>query len=329
MCTMEIDHENRYSTYEALKMMEQERPDPQESIRLRLPIDSLEYHTLITNGISPERIARDELRRSELIEAGYVFMNRIGGGEKPIMNSIVSAIGGDVLSEDFGVRFLLTAEELSRAVSERTVDNGEDFDAIRRDMVNFFSEAEHASTGLQTRRIETFRLAQRLILETFSHDDQKIVATFFQKIQNQKDGRVILDGVFQESIAGIDVVFVRGIPIEMVLGRGSKIRDLPSPFLDSGFHFGSNPDVTLYPNDPSRTRRINMVTVHLLSRGLSETGGSRNGSHDQEYIGAQEYRDTVLAKTSTPNGSVTPEALNTIAQRIVFRARRYIEVPDK
>lgn len=95
----------------------------------------------------------------------------------------------------------------------------------------------------------------------------------------------------------------------------------PSPFLNSGYHFRSNLDVTLYPYNPANTRRINGVTVHLLSRGVDEIGGSMNTSHDQTYITASEYTEEVYKKETRTDSSFPDKSILAVANRLLYRFR--------
>jgi hypothetical protein len=88
--------------------------------------------------------------------------------------------------------------------------------------------------------------------------------------------------------------YVRGIKVTQIPQRRQKLMGSPSPFLDSGFHFSDNPDVGIETTEG--VRRANMVTLHLLSRGLSEIGGSVNGSYDQHYITPEEYMQEVFPR---------------------------------
>jgi hypothetical protein len=124
-------------------------------------------------------------------------------------------------------------------------------------------------------------------------------------------------------IQGIDVLTIRGVPFSLYPTRFNILRGEFSPFLDSGFQFGNNLDITLHPNDHEKTLRLNMVTVHLLSRGLSETGESQNGSHDQTYMTPSEF-DKVLSGENSDMALEDNSLIQIVADRLISRARSLV-----
>jgi len=299
-----------------------------EVIPVRIDTDSAEFVHLVESRVDLTDIKNRNLTRQLLINAGFVFVNRIGGGEKPIINAsipIKSATGAS-LEVNFGTKVLLTKDELEQVLDYQSSLDGEaaediDIDLIRKDMLSFLNESREANLQRDETEGQAIMAAMERIMEgeTYSAEDKELLTQFLKSgtdDKRKKDFRWIV----QACLSGIDLLKVRNIPVEMMDIRSSKLAGVASPYLDSGFHFGTNCDVTLFPNDPSRTRRLNMVVIHLLSRDLSEMGASLNNSHDQEYATARWYADLVLNQ-SGPDISVSESDLDLIAGRLLYRIK--------
>lgn len=78
--------------------------------------------------------------------------------------------------------------------------------------------------------------------------------------------------------------------------------------------------MTLYPDNPSQTRRLNSVVVHLLSRGVNQMGASLNGSHDQTYITSAEFDELLPALQADSTDQYNPEASRIVTMRLLVRA---------
>ncbi len=321
------------NAYEALLIQEKHPADENEPIRVAgLTPSSIEASTLQSHDASNIDIENGRLTRRALLEAGYVFINRIGGGEKPILQGIipVKTFEGRFEEVDLGNRVLLRQDELDAAVEYSRKQSHEktsiDREELRRDMVEFIDECTDAYQSLEAKKRELFRAAQARILDgtEFTKEDKEIFTAGLTELtqpQHRAAATQILQGLMEECLAQVDALFVRGIPIDMMPIRADKLRNAPSPFLNSGYHFGNNLDVTLYPYNPGKTRRINSVTVHLLSRGVDEIGGSMNASHDQTYITAAEYAEEVYKKETRTDSSFPDESILTVAKRLMYRFR--------
>jgi hypothetical protein len=321
------------TSYKALLSQEKNPVDENELIRVvGLNSSSVEARELLARNASITDIENGCLTRRVLLEAGYVFINRIGGGEKPILQGIipVKTSGGRFEEIDLGNRVLLTQDELDAAVEYSQKQSQEktsiDREELRRDMVKFIDECTDAYQSLEAKKRELFRAAQARILDgaEFTKEDKEIFTAGLTELtqpQHRAAATQILQGLMEECLAQVDTLFVRGIPIGMMPIRTDKLRNIPSPFLDSGYHFGNNLDVTLYPYNPAKTRRINSVTVHLLSRDVDEIGGSTNASHDQTYITASEYAAEVYKKETRTDSNFPDESILTVANRLLYRFR--------
>lgn len=319
--------------YEGLKQLEAKPPDRDELIRIvGLNPSQPEFSHLENTGVESSTLEARRIARGTLLDAGYVFLNRIGGGEKPLIRAQVPvAVEESVEIIDMGKKVLLTQAELDAVIQYQKSHPGvyttesADIDLIREDMLLFLQQAIGEQNNLEQNANAVFRAAQGRILNDpkYTDEDRKVLKQFFtqQYEKYQKKGSSNLGYIMQECMAGIDVAKVRGLPFEIFAKRLTALQNSPSPFLDSGFHFDTNFDVTLYPHDPTQTRRLNMAVIHLLSRGLNEMGESANESHDQRYVTAGEYEKQVYQKEMV-QATVSDKDLDLIAGRLLFRARK-------
>ena len=293
--------------------------DPDELIFLGKNLATGEQKTLNAAGIDVDRPAR----RGDLLAAGFVFRNRIGGGEKPILNATVGGV-------NLGERVFLTQAEIDAVKAYQKahpnkyqLPPGVDPEDVRHDMFSFllasqvkpaFVRYHQLAQGIPSlyehnkyaNPIPEMRdpAAVRVITDYREHlykDYQKrhpeltyqhqIIAGYEEAFVKEKCADVYTPDESYDSLNPK----VRGIRASIIEQRRNKLTDEPSPFLDSGFHFGTNPDVFVMPED-SNSMRLNMVPLHLMSRGLSEMGDSKNGSHDQHYATVREYYDHVFPK---------------------------------
>jgi len=295
-------------------LIEQESAEPDMDEIIRIP------------GLPYELAQFSSVRREALLTAGFVFLNKLGGGEKPIIDAMIPF--GDKLL-DVGSKVLLTNPELDAVFAYQRLHPDQFgtgnlcMQELREDMLAFLKEAEDACSNIMKENIRACRAALLLIERdrTYSDQDRQVLLSFFDYVQSVSG----FPGLIGECVAGLDILTVRGIPIEVLPSRYQVLNGIASPFLNSGLHFGLNQDVTLYPNDPTRTRRLNMAVVHLLSRGLNEMGESSNSSHDQRYITSAEYIREVLS--SSRSSSCSAGTLKTIATRLLVRAYIYADLP--
>ena len=326
--------------YELLKQTEMRVADRNEVIHIiGLKKNSPEFFQLQTAGVDLIALEEGRVTRGELLDAGYVFLNRLGAGEKPILNAIIPygkpeerqtlAIGSKVLLDKNEFDAVLQYQQQH---PEEYGTNGIEIGELRRDMMTFFGESLKESEDVRNKAVSAFRAAQGKIIKDPKYaQDVEILKIFFDKLlkDTQSAGQV-LNYIMDECLAGINLTFVRGIPVDVVPQRLSKLSNAPSPFLDSGFHFDVNYDITLYTHDATKTRRLNMPVIHLLARGLNEMGGSLNDSHDQQYITSGQYaREIYPNKPSSENitiqSTTSEETIDLIAFRLLFRAREYLK----
>lgn len=298
--------------------------------------DMLEYAHLVSRGVDVTLLDQGLIRRRDLLDAGFTFLNRIGAGEKPIINDVlpIPTSQGSIEPQDLGKRILLTADELGAVRSFQRQNSREledwtmDITSLRADMLHFLEECTDEYQSLSQKRFAAFRASQAIILDSpkYTEEEKTLLRKFFAELSQRPDrdvARQLLGTWMDECLAGVDLLFVRGIPIDIKPIRFDKLRNAPSPFLDSGFHFGVNHDVTLYPNDHRRTTRINPVVIHLLSRDINEMGASLNQSHDQRYITAGEYARNILKAKEDAIAMRTRNETNAhlIAQRLLYRVK--------
>lgn len=318
--------------YKELKQLEERPADMDEVIRIVGIDPSLsEFNQLQSAGMESSFLQVGCVTRGALLDAGYVFLNRIGGGEKPLISAQLSIdVEGNIETVDMGKKVLLTQTDLDAVIQYQKSQPGvyitesADIDSIRKDMLLLLQQSIGEQNNLSQNTNAVFRVAQRRILDDskYTDKDRDALKQFFIKEyeEYQKTEISRLGYIMQECMIGIDIARVRGIPFEIFAKRLSALQGAPSPFLDSGFHFNTNYDVTFYPHDSSRTRRLNMGVIHLLSRGLNEMGESTNQSHDQRYFTAGEYEKEIYEK----NGTIEPvsdEDLEKIATRLLVRAK--------
>lgn len=279
-------------------------------------VDSLEGIQLLRAGVSPATIETGNLTRNQLLDAGFAFLNMIGGGEKPLITATIEMEDGSIV--DTGQRRLLTDTELNtvqRLYGSRDTASNEQ---TRLAMIDFFQMSKESIRLLPQTKATIFSEAQRKILESGNEEHILLISRLFQSIVTSDSGHE-LAFMIDNCLAKLDIVKVGGIPVDMYASRSGILQGAPSPFLDSGYHFDTNDDVTIYPDDPTRTRRLNSVVVHLLSRGVNEVGSSDNGSHDQTYITDGEFREMM---TSVDESRHDNEVVETFITRLLEKARQ-------
>ncbi len=324
--------QNFSAAYVELTQKEKALGNPQEVIFIPgLSTTSQEFVHLKNSGVSQEELIEGRIPRGKLLEAGYVFVNRVARGEKPIINAKIPLTGrGQNLN--LKPRILLTQDELDAVLNyqsqhpEKFGAGGNNVDVLRQDMLIFLEECLAEAKNLRQKSIDAFKATQGRILESekYLDVDRQTLRKFFTELGNKPRAGMELLFIMESCMQGIDLARVRGLPVEVYNSRLAALHDAPSPFLDSGFHFGQNLDVTVFPNDHTKIRRLNMVVVHLLSRGLNEMGASLNASHDQTYVTSQEYVNEILSAQAKPdqnNGKIPEEILDLIAIRLLARAK--------
>lgn len=291
------------SFYDSWKENENKVPNMNDVIHVgKMNKTNEEYQKLVDNGLSESDINNGNIKRGDLLKAGFAFINRIGGGEKPLINVVLNG-------KDFGELKLLTNEELE-TVKEYQNSNpekyglkGENLDEIRKDMFSFLAASSRVRSRLGSKS-NAFNgtLADDINFE--SESDYALVRNYYnnQEKKNDSFGKEFMNKYCKdiypwednENISFYGDDHLREKLFKYVPKRNSSLNNMPSPFLDSGFYFNQNIDVMV--NNNGEYRRLNFAVVHLLSRGLSEMGASKNNSFDQNYFTLGEYRDQIYQK---------------------------------
>lgn len=280
--------------FEQFKTAEVQKPDPEEIIIIgKLDPNSIEYQRL-HGKVGLDQLESGRVKRQDLLDAGFVFLNKIGEGEKPIFKT-----------PEFEHRVLLTAEEIGEIKNaQKTEIPDTELDDVRFDMFSFlvasqcdypFRSIGHLQSSLPSsdHGWHTGTKADWDLVDKYWRNEMNVRGLRWNQFFEAREPFLLEDckDIYVPPAPTSNFLsrFVRGREVYVIEQRADKIAGSPSPFLDSGFHFGRNPDVTIL--DP-KTRRMNMVTIHLLSRGLSEIGDSKN-SFDQHYITLNEYMQDI------------------------------------
>jgi hypothetical protein len=312
--------------YRELLRREALAPDMAELIEVTgIHRGSPEYRALRAAGVNPEAFESQEFTRQSLLKAGYIFLNTIGGGEKPLLSGSVPTPQGNLHAGD---RILLTPAELEAVIAfqkregQTHMPARTPIEALRKDMLAVLQDSLEIHEGLEARKKKLFNAAMKMIAEDprFSVKARNALENFQRRLEGQTPSLKNMHSRYlvEECVVGIDLAHVRGVPCTTMPQRFSALSDAPSPFLDSGFHFDTNYDVTLNDADRAHTCRLNMIVVHLLSRGLNEMGASSNRSHDQRYVTAGQFED-MLYRRSAPPVEFTEKDIYLVTQRLLPR----------
>jgi len=348
--------------YEGLRSAEQREALPDDAISVRLKPDSVEYHHLLESGISPERLERGNFVRKELLDAGFSFINTLGNGEKGIISGPFKdpETGNE---HDFTGSVLLTQSELEmvyryqQTQPERFSIQNEDIDEVRKDMLSFVMEASSREPYSNSRAlaVDVFHDLDYGGLRVGNQEDWKIVEAYldrqvkkFKKTQNNTNRVSPIWAVQEEFIhsqcadlftEGDDggaflAKQVRGYRTNSLSIREQKLNGQPSPFLESGFYFGSNPDINIFTGDEADIRsrdqlRMNVGTIHLAGAhprfpGFSEMGGD---SADQQYIPTGFYVSNIFPRDD--NDRTRVQASETAYLRSVVSADSIVEAQKR
>lgn len=311
--------------YRELVRREATSPDMQELIEIAgIRIDSPEHRALLSAGVNQQAFRSRRFPRQYLLQAGYIFLNTIGGGEKPLLSGSVPTAKGILHAGD---RILLTQAELDTIITYQNrnariyLPAKTPLDVIRKDMLAVLQSFLAVHAKLAARKNALFLAARKMIAENpqFSEKSRRALDTFDRALARHKP--LVRDTTLRYLIGdcthGIELAHVRGIPCTTLPQRFQVLSGAPSPFLDSGFHFDVNYDMTL--NSPEGDAyRLNMVVVHLLSRGVNEMGASLNRSHDQQYITAGQFENMLYGR-SAPPVEFTEQDVLLVARRLVSR----------
>lgn len=306
--------------YERLLEQEALPADPNEVIHLgELRVDSPEWAQLLQSGISSSAIETGDISRKELLDAGFAFLNKIGGGEKALIATTI--IMNDDSIVDTGQRTLLTTAELDTVRQSQGSSESAANEQTRIAMIDFLQASKEIAAMEPEIKKALFKEAQRRVLDSGNEENIGLLGNFFQSIAESGDN-YRLGFVIDHCAANLNLTRIGGIPISAFSSRSEALHGRPSPFLDSGYHFDVNDDVTIYPEDPTKTRRLNSVVVHLLSRGIHEEGASVNGSHDQTYMTDKEFTELLGTFDESDVDLYDDEMIETFMARLLENAKQ-------
>ncbi len=305
------------SIYEMLVIQESQPPhDPLEVIPSgKITKDDPEFVTLLETGVSAEDISIGNLTREQLLNAGFVFNNYpFPSVEKPLLNVTINGV-------NYGQRKFLTQEELDmikefqRANPEMYGDERIESDEFRKDVLSMLISSNYALPMHIEHKVNFLRACaanldyplENLYGSSSREKNPRLVqinAVYKQLWAEYKKinftNPVNIYGDEQEFIANhlADIMnwtesdpsnwyrlSARGCQARHVDSRVTKLNGIPSPFLNSGFHFGrifKNPDFTVIGKD-GKPFRVNLMVLHLLSEGISEMGDGTQQDGDQDY----------------------------------------------
>lgn len=308
------------SVYKRMQQEERKLPDYDAKVRVGKAISEqdLEFESLVKSGVSVEDIKSGRITRSKLLAAGYVFNNYpVVQMEKPLINVFVNGV-------DYSKKKLLTQEELNSIIIFQR-SNPDQYgteqvgtDAFRQDMLSFvYSSAvdipndfRHKSQmiSMALRRMDSPNVGMNDRGDRFANDPHGLeLAKLYQRlcevyVKSHKPSFAAYEQFTDENFGdlmpwdgpsnkiGVNAVSrgfeTRSIPERIV----TATRDDDSPFLDSGFKMtlmGGNPDVEV-KIDEDTVIRVNLMVIHLLSRGVSEMGGADDAADQRYDIGSYE-----------------------------------------
>lgn len=323
--SLEINRDTEDLTVEGLfkvfKKKEERLADPNEKILVgKIKETDPEFQKLLQAGLTREEITERQIPRGLLQQAGFAFNNYpFLGIEKPLINSVVNGV-------NYGQRKLLTGEELE-TIKKYQRENPELYggdkissDDFRQTMLSFLLTAENIlpmhvdgkSNFLNLcityidRPYKTIKGEQEYKKDKFGQKINPLYKQLVRMYCEQQIGnspslrkrfietklKKVMPWDETNSLDRFNIN-ARGHKMMLIETRRSKVVGAPSPFLDSGFHlpqmFG-NPDYTIVGSD-GRQFRVNMLVLHLASRGLSEMGEGTTGDGEQDYSIGNYVRD--------------------------------------
>ena len=339
------------SSYEALINAEAREASPDDVYRIAggIKAGSVEWQMLADAGMSEQRITDSRLTRKELRDAGFFFVNKLGEGEQGIIDGVIVDPDDASVSIDFSGRTLLTKAELDFAYKAQRAEgdplDGHAVEAVRADSLAFVYSALRPP-------FRTFKIATETMMPLSPEDPawqvgtpeeraeavnylKAVAATYQAKnpglnhnwegIVRQGDGILKVTtgtGVDDRRLNTSHIMTAYGMEHEArgrrkaysLWGRAEKLQGTPSPFLESGYVFGINPDVTVATKS-DELKRINAATIHLMGGhkdypGLSEY--SADAAHDQKYMSTREYVDSIFVSADTKDYSKKSELIEDI-----------------
>lgn len=265
---------------------EAREPDSQDAFRVRIRLEMSEYRVLQEHGMTEEQIRDGIFTRQQLRDAGFFFVNRLGGGEKGIMSGQIPDLNDSTRILDFTNRALLTRKEVEiiyayqRAHPDVYGSRGEDLNEVRKDMLSFLVMAtaesaflgpgdfiRQALPGLSERGGYSMNMWDEMEgkqIDTIAPDK---VSTYWQRQREVMQSKMRDANSVQVETAVAEqftktycadiydwdsktplfgMKEVRDHHIKAINVRIGKLAGQGSPFLESGFVFNSNPDADVY-----------------------------------------------------------------------------------
>lgn len=338
--------------YGNLLSAEMRLPEAEDVYQLTDALSPVELARLSDAGVSAERIASNKLTRSELQSAGFFFANKLGGGEKGIVEAAIPDPESEGGVLDLRGRSFLTREELQKVYVYQQENGmgleGHDVNAVRADallMLNtigaggVFRPGDNISDTLPADINDP-----KWHLED-SRDRQKVLdyrkKLYEGYLKNGMTAERAAMAVTHTVEPKPDISrYRRGGRMTALgtenVGRGNrkffsqplrtgKLVGSNSPFLDRGFRFTSNPDAAVRLPDGKNgviTRRFNMANIHLMGGhedfpGLSEMG---QADWDQNYMSTGEFvRELFAGKPSEADQGIQNEDIASLNEPAEIR----------
>lgn len=318
---VEVDAGNKSSIdkiFDVWKELEAAPPDPQEEITVSgLSPEDPEYQTLLNVGVTADQLRTQSVPRRFLQKAGFVFNNYpLPNIEKPLIKTVIDGV-------DYGKRKLLTQHELNTIIHYQR-QHPEQYgsgvvaaDEFRKDVLQFLLTAEPNVPAHLDNKANTFRIALYNIREPHHWSSGEEWAKYEKDKRRKKidslqqelvklhhdtvhasdfraeDERKYIETYLKEEMPWESLDFgtrypykARGRNFSAFENRKRALNNVPSPFLDSGFHFPpsiGNPDFMVQKSDKTGVFRVNAMVLHLASRGVSEMGEGKDGKGEQDY----------------------------------------------
>lgn len=238
--------------------------------------------------------------KPEMIKLGWVFYNRVGSGQVPIIKQIDG--------ENTRMDALLTKEQLERHKKESLPEGlkEEDLPLIESDMNEFMHRVQlltYASESLGPRNRGVSRM--RNYLGAFIRDVKGISPELAEKVERKlretnfygsKTPLVIVDTAIQSVSEKHKIPDnVRGIPVGNLdrRGEGSGVFGYPCPCMDCEYIFPRTDGIKIFDTDGSITGtkgqiRMNVITNHLAGHGINNNE-NQTVDRDHRYMTLREY----------------------------------------
>ncbi|HTK03553.1 MAG TPA: hypothetical protein VL401_02170 [Alphaproteobacteria bacterium] len=242
--------------------------------------------------------------KQELISRGFVLQNQIGMGER----TIVQIING----KDFSNTPFLTKDEFEEHKKEVLPENTTDQELIQigNDMDKFVTLAN------------TLTYVSDLLSPQVGIPKTINFLTWVSQKENFKIGENFIKD-FEEAIKEAQNKIkekhkipdtLRGIPVSQIKTRkeGANVDNHDCPVLDCNHKFQGNSGIIIYDSEISlltpNQRRINNVTAHLASHGISNNGEVKDPH--QRYFTIKEYMPLFEKRDIDPELNFDPSQLH-------------------